>query len=187
MKPTTGLRVAPVLCCARYAAPSSSALPPISPIMMMPGSAQHTGRWSETRTDTPTPTHAQTYIRKYTCTYACTCICTYITHIHTYIHYIHTSPTYTAVRALAFGLRVLEEARQDVDEVGAVKGVAADAHARRLAQAHGRGLVDRLVREGARARHDACRVRARMMGGHIQRRRRSRTHRSCRACGCSQA
>mmetsp|Transcript_54085 Transcript_54085/g.93122 ORF Transcript_54085/g.93122 Transcript_54085/m.93122 type:complete len:237 (+) Transcript_54085:457-1167(+) len=55
----------------------------------------------------------------------------------------------------ALGLRVVREALQAVDEVGAVERVAPDAHARGLPQPHVRGLLHRLVREGARATDDA--------------------------------
>lgn len=52
-------------------------------------------------------------------------------------------------------LGVYEEALEAVDEVGAVEGVAADAHNGGLAQALLRRLEDCLIRERARPRHDA--------------------------------
>lgn len=55
----------------------------------------------------------------------------------------------------ALGLGIAQEDLQAVDEVGAVEGVAADAHAQRLAQTDLGGLVHGLVGEGARPRHDS--------------------------------
>jgi len=47
---------------------------------------------------------------------------------------------------------------QAVDEVGAVERIATDAHAQRLAEAHGGRLVHRLVGERAGAGHDTYSV-----------------------------
>ena len=55
----------------------------------------------------------------------------------------------------ALGLGVVGEALQTVDEVGAVERVSTDAHAGGLAQAHGGGLCDGLVGQGAGAGHHA--------------------------------
>jgi hypothetical protein len=62
-----------------------------------------------------------------------------------------TAPT----RRAGARLRVLDKALQAVDKVGAVEGVAADAHDRRLAQALDCGLVHGLICQCARPRHDA--------------------------------
>src|ERR1700693_1201249 len=53
------------------------------------------------------------------------------------------------------GLRIAEEELEHVDEFGALHRIAADADARRLAEAFDGGLEHRLVGERARARHDA--------------------------------
>ncbi len=55
----------------------------------------------------------------------------------------------------ALGLGVVDELAQAVDEVGAVEGVATNAHDGGLAKASSGSLVDGLVGEGARARDDA--------------------------------
>src|SRR3546814_4763359 len=55
----------------------------------------------------------------------------------------------------ALGLRIVLEQLQAVDEVQAVDRVAADADDGRLAQARVGRLLDRLVRQRARARDDA--------------------------------
>jgi hypothetical protein len=55
-------------------------------------------------------------------------------------------------------LRVGEELVEAVDEVGAVEGVAANAHARGLTEAGRRGLRHGLIGERAGARDDACAV-----------------------------
>ena len=52
-------------------------------------------------------------------------------------------------------LAVLGEALQHVDKVGAIEGVAANAHAGGLPQPHGGRLVHRLVRQRAGTAHDA--------------------------------
>mmetsp|Transcript_70042 Transcript_70042/g.200741 ORF Transcript_70042/g.200741 Transcript_70042/m.200741 type:complete len:230 (-) Transcript_70042:437-1126(-) len=54
-----------------------------------------------------------------------------------------------------FCRRVVHEALEAIDEVGAVEGVAADADASRLAKAGLRRLVHRLICESARPAHDA--------------------------------
>ena len=56
---------------------------------------------------------------------------------------------------IAFGLRVVLEQLEAIDEVGAVDRVAADADAGGLAEARGRGLRHRLVGERAGAGDDA--------------------------------
>src|SRR5690606_38682054 len=55
----------------------------------------------------------------------------------------------------AFGLRVLVEQLEAVDEVQAVDRVASNTDAGRLAQAHLGGLLDRFIGQGARTRDDA--------------------------------
>lgn len=55
----------------------------------------------------------------------------------------------------ALRLGVLHEALQHVNEVGAIERVTTDAHHRGLAQTRAGGLVHGLVRERARAGHDA--------------------------------
>ena len=60
------------------------------------------------------------------------------------------------------GLRVGREQLQRVDEGGADERVAADADARRLAEAELRELVDRLVGQRAALRHDADAARLQM-------------------------
>ena len=53
------------------------------------------------------------------------------------------------------GFRVGQEHLQHVDMFGALDRVAADAHGSRLAKAHVRGLLDRLIGQRARTRHHA--------------------------------
>ena len=56
---------------------------------------------------------------------------------------------------LTLGSRILEEQFYDVNVLRAGEGVAADAHAERLAEPDVRGLRDGLVGERAGARDDA--------------------------------
>jgi len=55
-----------------------------------------------------------------------------------------------------FGLRILQELRQDVHEVGAVERITTNAHTRGLTQASGGGLCDSLVCQSTGARDDTC-------------------------------
>src|SRR5262249_46870428 len=55
----------------------------------------------------------------------------------------------------AFGAGIAFEEREPVDEVHATHRIAADADAGALAESDVSGLKDRLIGEGARARHDA--------------------------------
>ncbi len=64
------------------------------------------------------------------------------------------------------GLRIGQEQFQDIDEIGAVDRVAADADAGGLAEAGGRGLRHRFVGQRARARDDADLAALVDMAGH---------------------
>src|SRR6056297_606201 len=64
------------------------------------------------------------------------------------------------------GLVIVEEPFQHVDMLGPLDRVAADADAGGLAKAHIGGLLDRLVGERARARHDADLATLVDMAGH---------------------
>ena len=59
------------------------------------------------------------------------------------------------ISVVTFGVGIVDENVEAVDEVCSVEGVASDADAEGLAQAHGRRLVDSLVGQGAGPRHDA--------------------------------
>lgn len=50
-----------------------------------------------------------------------------------------------------FGVLVLQEDFQAVDEIGAVEGVTANAHAQRLAETDFGRLIDSLIGQGSRA------------------------------------
>mmetsp|Transcript_11109 Transcript_11109/g.26212 ORF Transcript_11109/g.26212 Transcript_11109/m.26212 type:complete len:306 (+) Transcript_11109:112-1029(+) len=69
-----------------------------------------------------------------------------------------------------FSLRILGKALQAVDEIGAVEGVAANAHAGALAHAGHRGLVHRLICQSARPADDtdlACLVNITRHNAHL--------------------
>src|SRR3546814_10628591 len=66
----------------------------------------------------------------------------------------------------ALGLRIVLEQLKAVDEVPAVDRVAADADDGRLAQARVGRLLDRLVRQRARARDDADLAHGMDVAGH---------------------
>lgn len=129
MKDTTGFLVpeSRMNCAA-----CSSALPPISPIMMMPSVSGSLTKRSCTRSQGQVLRgHAGGDV---------------VTRFHQ-----RCQPPWPQL----YACRAARRSHQAVNKIGPVEGVAADADDSGLAEALGGRLVHGLVREGARPRHDA--------------------------------